>query len=78
LTVPLVNLHTSGDPIVPFSQSELYRQKVAQAGSSAKFTQIDVDRFGHCSFQGQELLTAFSQLWESIGPRPIALRTRAP
>ena len=78
LTVPLVNLHTSGDPIVPFSQSELYRQKVAQAGSSAKFTQIDVDRFGHCSFEGQELLTAFSQLWESIGPRPMALRTRTP
>jgi len=78
LSVPLVNLHTSGDPIVPFSQSELYGQKVGQAGSTAKFTQIDVDRFGHCSFEGQEVLTAFSRLWESIGPRPIALRTLSP
>jgi histidyl-tRNA synthetase len=63
---------------VPFSQSELYGQKVAQAGSAAKFTQIDVDRFGHCSFEGQEVLAAFSRLWESIGPRPMALRTLAP
>jgi pimeloyl-ACP methyl ester carboxylesterase len=78
LTVPLVNLHTSGDPIVPFSQSELYGQKVAQAGSTVQFTQINVDRFGHCSFEGQELLTAFSRLWESIGPPPMALRTLAP
>jgi pimeloyl-ACP methyl ester carboxylesterase len=77
LTVPLVNLHTSGDPIVPFSQSVLYGQKVGRAGATAKFTQLDVDRFGHCTFEAQELLGAFSRLWESIGPRPVALRALA-
>jgi hypothetical protein len=75
LAVPLVNLHTSGDPIVPFSQSALYGQKVGRAGATAQFTQVDIDRFGHCTFEAQELLDAFSQLWVSIGPRPVALRT---
>jgi pimeloyl-ACP methyl ester carboxylesterase len=77
LGVPLVNLHTTGDPIVPFRQSQLYAAKAASAGFASRFTQIDVDRFGHCTFQAPELLSAFSQLWEKIGPRPAALVARS-
>jgi hypothetical protein len=68
LSVPLVNLHTTGDPIVPVRQSQLYVDKVKQAGSTSEFTYVEIERFGHCTFDKQELLSAFSQLWEKIGP----------
>jgi len=73
LSVPVVNLHTTGDPIVPFNQSVLYADKVAEAGNADRFTQIDVERFGHCTFEPSELQGAFTQLWEKIGPPPAAL-----
>ncbi|HET6778600.1 MAG TPA: prolyl oligopeptidase family serine peptidase [Gemmatimonadales bacterium] len=71
LLVPLVNLHTTGDPIVPFSQAALYAAKVDQAGQSFRFSQIDVERHGHCTFEATELLSAFGALWDQIG-RPAA------
>jgi hypothetical protein len=33
LSVPLVTLHTTGDPIVPFLHEALYADKVAAAGA---------------------------------------------
>jgi pimeloyl-ACP methyl ester carboxylesterase len=72
LTVPVVNLHTTGDPIVPFGQASLYAGKVTQAGAPAWFTQIDVDRYGHCAFQADELLSAFASLWQKVDDRPAA------
>jgi pimeloyl-ACP methyl ester carboxylesterase len=74
LSVPLVNLHTTGDPIVPFSQAGLYADKVIRGGTADRFTQIDIERFGHCTFEAPELLSAFDQLWQKIGPRPAASR----
>jgi pimeloyl-ACP methyl ester carboxylesterase len=73
LSVPVVNLHTTGDPIVPFSQASFYAEKVAQAGASALFTQIDVPRHGHCTFEAAELLSAFSSLWDKVAERPATL-----
>jgi pimeloyl-ACP methyl ester carboxylesterase len=67
LMVPLVNLHTTGDPIVPFNQSSLYAGKVSQAQRSSQFTQVNIERHGHCSFEPDELLNAFGSLWERIG-----------
>jgi hypothetical protein len=69
-----VNLHTTGDPIVPFSQAGLYADKVIRGGTADRFTQIDIERFGHCTFEAPELLSAFDQLWQKIGPRPAASR----
>ena len=64
---PIVNLHTTGDPIVPFSQAGLYAAKVQSAGAGSEFTEIDVDRFGHCTFQPAELLDAFGRLRGKLG-----------
>jgi pimeloyl-ACP methyl ester carboxylesterase len=75
LTVPVINLHTTGDPIVPFSQAPIYADKVAQAGATAFFTQIDVTRFGHCTFEAGELLSAFASLWDKVRDRPAAARS---
>jgi pimeloyl-ACP methyl ester carboxylesterase len=77
LTVPLVNLHTTGDPIVPFSQASLYTAKVARTNQSSRFTQIDIERHGHCSFEAGELLNAFAELWDQIGePSAAAVAAR--
>jgi pimeloyl-ACP methyl ester carboxylesterase len=72
LRVPLVNLHTTGDPIVPFTQSSVYVGKVQQAGASSWFTQIDIERHGHCTFQAAELLSAFGTLEQKVADRPQA------
>jgi pimeloyl-ACP methyl ester carboxylesterase len=71
LAVPLINLHTTGDPIVPFSQAGLYAEKVRQMGAEARYTQTDVARAGHCSFEAAELLSAFSTLGQQIDDRPV-------
>lgn len=72
LGVPLVNLHTTGDPLVPFSQASLYTAKVAQANQSSRLTQIELERPGHCTFEADELLHAFAELWSEIGPPSTA------
>jgi pimeloyl-ACP methyl ester carboxylesterase len=64
---PLVNLHTTGDPIVPFSQSALYSAKLQTTGAAALFTPVDIARYGHCTFQSAELLSAFSTLQGKLG-----------
>jgi len=66
LQVPIVNLHTTGDPVVPFAQSHLYQAKVESAGKGSLFTQIDVNRYGHCTFESAELLSAFNTLQQKV------------
>lgn len=73
LPVPLVTLHTTGDPIVPFEQEALYADKVGQAGVTAYLTQTEVERYGHCAFEGSELLNAFSTLIDKVAPPAAAV-----
>jgi hypothetical protein len=76
LQVPVVNPHTTGDPIVPFNQMTLYGAKVSQAGAGSQLTQTAVERHGHCSFQAAELLGAFSTLISMLPPEPAAVAAR--
>ena len=62
LAVPVVTLHTTGDPIVPFLHESLYADKAAAAGASELLQQRAVTRYGHCAFQQAELLGAFGDL----------------
>lgn len=76
LRVPLTTLHTTGDEIVPFNQSQLYGEKVRQSGAAGLLTHHTVDRHGHCSFQGIEVLGAFTTLMERVraqAPTMLAL-----
>ena len=73
LKVPLVTLHTSSDPIVPFSQSTLYGAKADDAGATARLTQTSVERHGHCNFQVPEVLGAFTTLWDKIAGTSAAV-----
>ena len=69
LQVPLTTLHTMGDEIVPFGQSQLYGAKVSQAGKSELLSQNSIDRHGHCTFQALEVLSAFTTLIERVRAR---------
>jgi pimeloyl-ACP methyl ester carboxylesterase len=68
LQVPVVTLHTTGDPIVRVEQQSLYAAKVTQAGAASRLGQNTIDRYGHCTFQRAELLSAFSTLLDKVGP----------
>ncbi len=58
LGVPLIAMHTTGDPIVPFWHETLYQAKLAP-GSESYYTSLPVDRYGHCSFKNSEMLFSF-------------------
>jgi pimeloyl-ACP methyl ester carboxylesterase len=62
LQVPLVTLHTTRDPVVPYQQVDRYRERVAAQGRSAYYDAIGVDVFGHCNFQPLQALNALQRL----------------
>jgi pimeloyl-ACP methyl ester carboxylesterase len=68
LGVPLVTLHTTGDPIVPFSQESGYAGRVSDAGQSDRLEQQAVTRYGHCAFAAAELLAAFGAMVAAAAP----------
>jgi pimeloyl-ACP methyl ester carboxylesterase len=59
---PLVTLHTLHDPAVPFIHELLYLGMAIQSGHGANLTVLPVDRYGHCTFTGEEVLGAFTLL----------------
>ncbi len=61
LSVPLVTMHTEGDPIVPFWHERLYAEAVA-AHSPGMVTQHPVAAYGHCRFTTEQILAAFAEL----------------
>ena len=59
LARPLVTLHTTLDPVVPFWHEAMYGAKAAASG---KLTIIPVERYGHCNFTSEEIMGAFGFL----------------
>jgi pimeloyl-ACP methyl ester carboxylesterase len=62
LKVPLITMHTLGDPIVPYWHEPLYTAKTLLAGSALKHLNLPINRYGHCTFTSQEALAAFTIL----------------
>jgi hypothetical protein len=62
LKVPLVTMHTTGDPIVPYWHETLYNAKALFGGSALKHVNFPIDRYGHCTFTTEEAMTAFATL----------------
>lgn len=62
LQVPLITMHTTGDPIVPYWHETLYAAKVAASGSNLLHTNITIPRYGHCNFTVPEVVGAFQTL----------------
>jgi pimeloyl-ACP methyl ester carboxylesterase len=57
---PLVTLHNTLDPVVPFTHEEIYQNLVAQKHKSRFLTVMEVESYGHCDFTTQEVLQAFT------------------
>jgi pimeloyl-ACP methyl ester carboxylesterase len=64
---PLVTLHTTHDPAVPYRHELTYAARVRKSGSDASVTQIPVLRYGHCAFSTAEVLGAFGLLVHETG-----------
>jgi pimeloyl-ACP methyl ester carboxylesterase len=77
LEVPLVTLHTTGDPIVPYWHELLYEAKVTASGSSLLYSNIPIARYGHCSFTLAEVLVAFQTLVLKVTGQGLADVSRA-
>lgn len=72
LRIPMLTLHTTADPIVPFPQEAAYAQIVANAGASNMLVQQSVNRYGHCNVSAQETANALQGLflWVNFGIKP--------
>jgi len=68
LTRPVVTMHTTGDPIVPVLHQSLYADKVEAAGATALLQEESFGRYGHCTFQQAELVSAFGALVDRATP----------
>jgi len=58
LSVPVLAVHTTGDPLVVPSQERAYATFVHRAGDTGLLRQVFTHRAGHCNFTGGELVAA--------------------
>ena len=72
LSIPMITLHTTRDPIVPAWHEGIYAGRVHAAGRDGNLVQRSVDGFGHCTFSGLDQLRAFGDLvnWVEHGVVP--------
>ena len=68
---PVVSLHTTADPIIPFWQQELYQLKWLTTPHLALFAGFPVSRYGHCQFTMNDVLLAFGGLVQETGGPPL-------
>ena len=71
--VPTITLHTSRDPLVPFSVHEpAFAGLVQGANQSSLLLQRTVDGFGHCTFSTQQMVDGLQTLagWVTSGVKP--------
>jgi pimeloyl-ACP methyl ester carboxylesterase len=72
LTRPLLELHDTGDPLVPASGGAEYALATQRAGHADNFVQKYVNREGHCVFTPNEIGHAFDEVvqWVDSGKPP--------
>lgn len=69
---PMLELHDTGDPLVPASSTFEYALAAQRAGFERNFVQQYVEHEGHCVFTPQQVELAFGELvdWIEHGRRP--------
>lgn len=74
LTAPLLTLHTTMDPDVPFVHEAALAKIVAAAKTSQFLAQQSVVRYGHCNVSPAEVVRTFSRLvhWAENGVKPAS------
>jgi pimeloyl-ACP methyl ester carboxylesterase len=68
---PLVTLHNTLDPVVPFGHEDTYSDLVAQKHKSAFLSILPVDSYGHCDFTAQEVFDAFALMVQQAEAQPV-------
>ena len=73
LQTPVLTLHTTLDPDVPFSHEQQLADIVKTAGYSSQLVQQSYARYGHCNFSPAEAASAFLRLadWVKRGVKPV-------
>ena len=69
LAAPLVTLHTTADPVVPYWHEPLYTLKALPSG--LLHLNLPVFRYGHCSFKAEEALVALVVLVLKVEGREL-------
>jgi len=69
LSAPLVTLHTTADPVVPYWHEPLYTLKSLRSG--LLHTNLPVFRYGHCAFRAEEALVALGLLVTEVEGRAL-------
>ncbi|MFC7344185.1 DUF6351 family protein [Saccharopolyspora griseoalba] len=67
LTKPQLDIHTTGDGLVPVQVTSAHRDAVNRAGVARLLRQAHVDRPGHCTFTTGEQMAALRALESRIG-----------
>ncbi|MDG4857880.1 prolyl oligopeptidase family serine peptidase [Streptomyces sp. T-3] len=62
LTDPQLDVHTTGDALIPVQAASAHRRVVTKAGASRLLSQAYVDASGHCTFTSGETLAALHTL----------------
>ncbi len=72
IRVPVLSLHTTGDPLVPASVDNDYDEVTAAAGTQQLFVAQYVVAANHCQFTDEAIGAAFDELraWVQSGVRP--------
>jgi len=71
LRIPLVTLHTTLDPIVPYWHEPLYRDKVVARGLTPRYDEYPPGaRYGHCNFTSAEVQAALTLLMSRVANPP--------
>ncbi len=71
-SVPVLAIHTTGDLFVPIEMEQIYAQEVRDNGRGDLLVQRAIRDVGHCSFSGEELIAAYTDLfaWVETGVKP--------
>ncbi len=70
LSVPLVTQHTTGDPLIPYWHTTLYRGKTIAADNISLHEHFEADRYGHCNFTVTEVLNTVYRLVDMVNDPP--------
>lgn len=83
LSRPQLNIHTTGDALIPVQAESAYRRAATAGGTAGLLRQRYVDTAGHCTFSPGEQIAALHALEDRItsghwrGSDPAALNSRA-
>ena len=72
LSMPMLMMSTTRDPVVPGFHQAAYEAAVAANGDADFLVHRRITRYGHCNFTPLELSTAFTDLllWAELGLKP--------